>query len=92
MQIPEGGWFLQSAANSELGRMMISLCKHRGIKSINVVRREEAAQEVLAAGWVLHMNEVNVLPILMYQCESVWLDLSPGSKLHAQPSMERRQF
>jgi NADPH2:quinone reductase len=56
LQIPEGGWFLQSAANSELGRMMISLCKHRGVKSINVVRREEAAQELLAAGWVFHLK------------------------------------
>jgi hypothetical protein len=36
--------------------MMISLCKHRGVKSINVVRREEAAQELLAAGWVFHLK------------------------------------
>jgi NADPH:quinone reductase-like Zn-dependent oxidoreductase len=50
LQIPQGQWFLQSAANSELGRMMVSLCKHRGIRSINIVRRQEAAEEIKAAG------------------------------------------
>ena len=50
LQIPEGKWFLQNAANSEVGLLMIALCKSKGIKTINIVRREEAAQYVRDAG------------------------------------------
>lgn len=50
-QIPEGKWFLQSAGNSELGIMMIALCKSRKIKTISIVRREDAAEQVRNAGY-----------------------------------------
>lgn len=53
VQIPKGKWFLQNAANSEVGLLMIALCKSRGIKTINIVRRDEAAQIVRDAGWGL---------------------------------------
>ena len=46
MQIPEGDYLIQSAANSEVGRMMIHLCKHRAIKTINILRRKEAVKEL----------------------------------------------
>jgi NADPH2:quinone reductase len=42
LAIPQGAWLLQSAASSELGRMIIRLAKHDGIRTINVVRRREA--------------------------------------------------
>jgi trans-2-enoyl-CoA reductase len=48
--IPAGETLLQTAAGSVLGRMMIQLCKHKGIKTINVVRRQEQAQELLDLG------------------------------------------
>jgi NADPH:quinone reductase len=44
LAVPRGEWLLQSAAGGELGRMIIRLAKHDGIKTINVVRRREAAQ------------------------------------------------
>jgi NADPH:quinone reductase-like Zn-dependent oxidoreductase len=50
LAVPKGGWLLQSAANSELGKMIIRLGKHDGFKTLNVVRRHEAAEELRALG------------------------------------------
>jgi len=47
---PRGEWLLQSAAGGELGRMIIRLAKHDGIRTINVVRRREAVQELKDLG------------------------------------------
>jgi len=48
--VPRGDWLLQSAAGGELGRMIIRLAKHDGIRTINVVRRREAAAELERLG------------------------------------------
>ena len=50
LRVPKGGWLLQSAAGSTLGRMMIKLGKHDGFRTINVVRRHEAMAELKALG------------------------------------------
>ena len=50
LKVPKGGWLLQSAANSELGKMIIRLGQHDGFKTVNVVRRPEAAEELKALG------------------------------------------
>lgn len=50
LAVPRGEWLLQSAANSELGRMIIRLAKHDGLRTINVVRRHEAVQELKDLG------------------------------------------
>jgi NADPH:quinone reductase-like Zn-dependent oxidoreductase len=50
LAVPRGEWLLQSAATSELGRMMIRLAKHDGIRTINVVRRREAVAELQRLG------------------------------------------
>jgi NADPH:quinone reductase len=50
LAIPPGEWLLQSAAGSELGRMIIRLAKHDGIRTVNVVRRREAAAELESLG------------------------------------------
>src|SRR5271169_5447126 len=50
LAVPRGEWLLQSAAGGELGRMIIRLAKHDGIRTINVVRRREAAQELKDLG------------------------------------------
>jgi len=42
LAVPKGAWLLQSAAASELGRMIIRLAKRDGIRTLNVVRRREA--------------------------------------------------
>ena len=50
LNVPKGAWLLQTAAGSELGRMIIRLAKHDGIKTLNVVRRREAVDELKALG------------------------------------------
>jgi NADPH:quinone reductase-like Zn-dependent oxidoreductase len=50
LAVPKGEWLLQSAATSALGRMVIRLGKHDGFKTINIVRRREAVDELKALG------------------------------------------
>jgi NADPH:quinone reductase-like Zn-dependent oxidoreductase len=41
-----GDWIGQTAANSAMGQYVIRLAKLTGVKTLNVVRREEAAEQV----------------------------------------------
>src|SRR2546427_5404087 len=41
-----GDWIGQTAANSALGQYIIALAKLAGVKTVNVVRREDAAEQV----------------------------------------------
>ena len=50
LAIPRGEWLLQSAAGSELGRMIIRLAKHDGIRTVNVVRRRAAVADLERLG------------------------------------------
>ena len=50
LKVPKGAWLLQSAAGSTLGRMIIKLGKHDGFRTLNVVRRREAIDELKALG------------------------------------------
>ena len=50
LRVPRGAWLLQSAAGSALGRMIIKLGRHDGFKTLNVVRRREAIDELKALG------------------------------------------
>lgn len=50
LSVPPGEWLLQSAAGSELGRMIIKLAKHDGIRTINVVRRRSSVAELEQLG------------------------------------------
>jgi NADPH:quinone reductase-like Zn-dependent oxidoreductase len=45
-----GDWLIQNGANSNVGRYLICLAKERGIKTINVVRRESLIPELKALG------------------------------------------
>lgn len=46
----EGDWVVQNAANSAVGGYIIQLAKKKGIKTINIVRRESAAQALMDLG------------------------------------------
>ncbi|WP_217915139.1 zinc-dependent alcohol dehydrogenase family protein [Miltoncostaea marina] len=48
--VEPGEWLLQSAAGSTLGRMVIQLGRARGFRTLNVVRRPEQRDELLALG------------------------------------------
>jgi NADPH:quinone reductase len=50
LKVRRGDWLLQSAAGSTLGRMMIKLGRHDGFKTLNVVRRREAVDELKTLG------------------------------------------
>lgn len=50
LQVPRDAWLLQTAAGSAVGRMIIRLGKTFGFRTLNVVRREAQAEELLAAG------------------------------------------
>lgn len=50
LAVPRGEWLLQSAAGSNLGRMLIRLGKHDGFRTLCVVRRKEAVEPLRAEG------------------------------------------
>ena len=50
IQVPEGKYLLQQAANSVLGKELISMAQKRGTKTINLVRRHEVVDELKQLG------------------------------------------
>lgn len=50
LAVPQGEWLLQSAGGSSLGQMVIRLAKHEGFKTLNIVRREEQAEQLKRLG------------------------------------------
>lgn len=50
IDLAEGEWAAQNAANSGVGRAFIQLAKHFGVKTVNFVRREELIPELKALG------------------------------------------
>lgn len=45
-----GEWVIQNTANSAVGRYLIQLAQRRGLRTVNVVRREDAAASLRAMG------------------------------------------
>lgn len=50
VDLAPGEWVIQNAANSGVGAYLIQLAKIRGLKTVNIVRRESAVQGVLDLG------------------------------------------
>ena len=50
VELGEGDWVLQDAANSNVGRYLIVLAAQRGIRTVNLVRREEVCEELKELG------------------------------------------
>ncbi|MFK8049325.1 MAG: zinc-dependent alcohol dehydrogenase family protein [Halioglobus sp.] len=50
VELEPGDWVAHSAANSAVGGYIIQLAKQRGIKTINVVRREGLAEDLKSKG------------------------------------------
>tara|TARA_R110000824_G_scaffold390760_15_gene587951 strand:- start:52811 stop:53800 length:990 start_codon:yes stop_codon:yes gene_type:complete len=50
VDLPQGAWVIQNVANSAVGRLVISLAKERGLRTINVLRREDVFAELTALG------------------------------------------
>lgn len=45
-----GDWLIQNAANSAAGRFVVQLARRRGIRTVNIVRRDGPAAELRALG------------------------------------------
>ena len=50
VKLPRGGWVIQNGANSATARAVIAIAKSLGLKTVNVVRREEVVDDVRSAG------------------------------------------
>lgn len=50
VELKAGDWVIQNAANSGVGRCLIQIAKKRGLRTINVVRREGLEKELTALG------------------------------------------
>lgn len=50
VDLQPGEWVIQNAANSAVGSYLVQIAKLRGLKTVNVVRRESAAGGVQALG------------------------------------------
>jgi NADPH:quinone reductase-like Zn-dependent oxidoreductase len=48
--LPAGSWVVQNAANSGVGRSVIAFAKERGLRTINIVRREKLVTEIEELG------------------------------------------
>jgi len=52
-----GDWVIQDVANSAVGRHLIVLTKARGVKTVNVVRRDDVAAELRDLGAVVVLKD-----------------------------------
>jgi NADPH:quinone reductase-like Zn-dependent oxidoreductase len=50
LDLPKGAWVIQNAANSGVGVCVIQIAKLLGLRTINLVRREELIPDLLALG------------------------------------------
>ena len=50
VQLKQGDWLIQNAANSAAGRAVIQIARELGYKTVNVVRRPELVEELRAEG------------------------------------------
>jgi NADPH:quinone reductase-like Zn-dependent oxidoreductase len=50
LDLDEGDWLLQTGATSQVGRIVIQLTRRRGLRTVNLVRREDARAELEALG------------------------------------------
>ncbi len=50
VDLQEGDWVIQNAANSGVGSYLIKLAHLRGLKTVNIVRRESLIQPLMDAG------------------------------------------
>jgi len=50
VDLDKGDWVVQNAANSGVGRALIQIANHEGLRTLNFVRRAELIPELLALG------------------------------------------
>jgi trans-2-enoyl-CoA reductase len=63
--LKRGDWVIQNGANSAVGRAVIAIAKSLGIRTVNVVRREELVEEIKSLGGDIVLVEGPELPKLI---------------------------
>ena len=63
--LKRGDWVIQNGANSAVGRAVIAIAKSLGLKTVNVVRREELVDEIKSLGGDIVLVEGPELPKLI---------------------------
>jgi NADPH:quinone reductase-like Zn-dependent oxidoreductase len=48
--VPEGGWLIVTSALSGLSKMLLAVAKHRGVRTLGIVRRSDAVEEAIRCG------------------------------------------
>lgn len=62
VDLKPGDWVIQNAANSGVGGYLVQLAAERGLRTVNVVRRESAVQSVRNAGAEVVLIDDDDLP------------------------------
>ncbi|MCI0571369.1 MAG: zinc-dependent alcohol dehydrogenase family protein [Myxococcaceae bacterium] len=65
--LQKGDWVLQNGANSGVGRALITLARRKGLRTLNVVRREELVPELLHLGADVVLVDDEDLPMRVRQ-------------------------
>jgi trans-2-enoyl-CoA reductase len=50
VKLERGDWVIQNAANSAVGGYLVQIARKRGLKTVNIVRRDSAVQPLVDAG------------------------------------------
>jgi NADPH:quinone reductase-like Zn-dependent oxidoreductase len=50
VKLPRGSWVIQDGANGGVGRAIVTIAKSLGLKTVNLVRRDEVVAEMRALG------------------------------------------
>ncbi|KAL0054993.1 hypothetical protein WJX82_005540 [Trebouxia sp. C0006] len=81
MQVPKGEYLLQQAANSVLGKELISMAQKQGTKTINLVRQHEVVHELkqLGAEEVIVTTDEDVTARVMQITDGkgAWASINP---------------
>jgi len=62
VDLKPGDWIIQNAANSAVGRLVIALAKARGIRTVNIARREGVFHQLSALGADICLLDDDNLP------------------------------
>lgn len=62
VELRPGDWFLQNAANSAVGRAAVQIARSRGVRTVNVVRREDAILDLKGIGADVVLLDGDELP------------------------------
>ncbi len=70
VDLKPGDWLIQNVANSAVGRLVVTLAKARGLRTVNVTRREDVFAELTALGADICLTDGPDLPAQVKEATS----------------------